>query len=68
MKTEIQELIPDTHQELVEAVPRGFPQSILISGLFMGAFLGALLTYLIPAWLAGTFVGLLGLGHWMGVT
>jgi hypothetical protein len=51
-RDDIQLLIPETHRDLIEAVPRGFPRSAVIAALLMGAIVGSLWTYIVPQWLA----------------
>jgi hypothetical protein len=58
-RREIQELIPSTHRDLIEVVPRGFARSALIGGLLLGAVGGAMLTFVMPAWLTGATVATL---------
>ena len=62
-QTDIQELIPETHRDLVKAIPRGFAQSALVSGIIMGALFGTLLTYILPKWLAAGLIIALLVGH-----
>ena len=63
MLKDIQELIPETHRDLVEAVPRGFAKSAVTGALLMGAAGGALLAIVLPEWIAaGAFMALF-LGH-----
>lgn len=51
-RDDIQLLIPETHRDLIEAVPRGFPRSAVTAALLMGAIAGSLWTYIVPQWLA----------------
>jgi hypothetical protein len=62
-RTDLQELIPESHRDLVEAVPRGFPKSAVAGALLFGALAGSLWTYIVPAWLAGAIVAVLIVGH-----
>jgi Mg2+/citrate symporter len=55
----IQMLIPETHRDLIEAVPRGFPRSAVTAALLMGAMAGSLWTYIVPQWLAVTLLTVL---------
>ena len=59
MRRDIQELIPETHRELIEATPRGFNRSAVIGALLLGAVGGALLTVILPAWIAAAAPALL---------
>ncbi len=52
-------LIPETHRDLIEAVPRGFPRSAVTAALLMGAMAGSLWTYIVPQWLAVSFLAVL---------
>lgn len=52
MRKDIQALIPETHRDLVEVVPRGFPRSAVTAALLLGALVGSLWTYIVPPWLA----------------
>jgi hypothetical protein len=60
---DIQMLIPETHRDLIEAVPRGFPRSAVIAALLMGAIVGSLWTYIVPQWLAVTLLTVLFTVH-----
>jgi hypothetical protein len=62
-RDDIQMLIPETHRDLVEAVPRGFPRSAVTAALLMGAMAGSLWTYIVPRWLAGAILTVLFVGH-----
>ena len=62
-RTDLQELIPESHRDLMEAVPRGFPTSAVIGALFLGALAGSLWTYIVPQWIAGTILAALVVGH-----
>ncbi|MEL7499372.1 MAG: hypothetical protein AAFN77_17330 [Planctomycetota bacterium] len=62
-RDDIQTLIPETHRDLVEAVPRGFPRSAVIAALLMGAMVGSLWTYIVPQWLAVTLLTVLFLAY-----
>ncbi|MCP4888226.1 MAG: hypothetical protein GY904_16635 [Planctomycetaceae bacterium] len=55
----IQALIPETHRDLIEAVPRGFPKSAVTAALLMGAMAGSLWTYIVPHWLAVSLLAVL---------
>ena len=61
--TELQELIPESHRDLVEAVPRGFPKSAVIGAVLFGALVGSLWTYIVPQWIAGAILAALVVGH-----
>ncbi len=63
VRKDIQELIPETHRDLVEAVPRGFPKSAVTSALLMGAAGGALLAIFVPQWMAAGVFTALYMGH-----
>ncbi len=52
-------LIPETHRDLIEAVPRGFPKSAVTAALLMGATAGSLWTYIVPQWLAVSLLAVL---------
>ena len=52
-------LIPETHRDLIEAVPRGFSKSAVTAALLMGAMVGSLWTYIVPQWLAVTLLTVL---------
>ena len=56
-------LIPETHRDLIEAVPRGFPKSAVTAALLMGALVGSLWTYVVPQWLAVTLLAILLVAH-----
>jgi Mg2+/citrate symporter len=58
-RDDIQMLIPETHRDLIEAVPRGFPKSAVIAALLMGAMAGSLWTYIVPQWLAVSLLAVL---------
>jgi amino acid transporter len=62
-RADLQELIPESHRDLVEAVPRGFPKSAVTGALLFGALVGSLWTYIVPPWLAGAIVAVLVVGH-----
>ena len=64
-RREIQELIPETHRDLVKAVPKGFARSGIHSGILLGAVAGSLLTYLVPAWLAAPLLCGLFVAHFL---
>ena len=50
MKKDIQELIPEEHRNIVEAVPKGFMKSGLHGALLLGGLLGAVICMLLPSW------------------
>lgn len=50
MRTDIQKLIPKSHRDLIEAVPRGFPKSAVTGALLLGAAGGALVTMIVADW------------------
>ena len=52
MKKDLQALIPESHRDVVEAVPRGFPKAAVTAVLLMGMTLGALVASVAPAWVA----------------
>ena len=58
-RDDIQMLIPETHRDLIEAVPRGFPRSAVTAALLMGAMAGSLWTYIVPQWLAVSLLAVL---------
>jgi hypothetical protein len=58
-RDDIQMLIPETHRDLIEAVPRGFPRSAVTGSLLLGATAGSLWTYIVPQWLAVTLLAVL---------
>ena len=60
---DIQELIPETHLDLVEAIPRGFAKSAVTGALLMGAVGGSLLAIFVPEWMAAGVFTVLYLGH-----
>jgi hypothetical protein len=60
---DIQSLIPESHRDLIEAVPRGFPKSAVIAALLMGALVGSLWTYVVPKWLAVALLAVLFVVH-----
>ena len=51
-RLDIQTLIPESHRDLVEAVPRGFLRSGVNGAILLGALAGALLTFIVPSWIA----------------
>jgi hypothetical protein len=59
VRKDIQTLIPVTHRDLVEAVPRGFPRSAVTAAVLLGAIVGSLWTYIVPPWLAVTLLTVL---------
>jgi len=63
IRKDIQTLIPESHRDLIEVVPRGFPRSAVIAALLMGALVGSLWTYVVPQWLAATFLAILFVVH-----
>ena len=63
LNKDIQTFIPETHQDLIEAVPRGFPNSAVTASVLLGAIFGSLWTYLLPTWLAATFLVVLVIVH-----
>ncbi len=52
MKKDLQILIPESHRDVVEAVPRGFPKAAVNAALLLGMSLGALVATVAPAWVA----------------
>ena len=52
VKKDLQALIPESHRDVVEAVPRGFPKAAVTAALLMGMTLGALFASVAPAWVA----------------
>jgi len=52
MRRDIQELIPEIHRDLIEAVPRGFPKSAVTGAILLGAAGGALVAVVLPDWIA----------------
>lgn len=56
-------LIPKTHRDLVEAVPRGFAKSAVTGALLMGAAGASLLTIIVPGWMAAGVFTVFYLGH-----
>jgi hypothetical protein len=63
IRKDIQSLIPESHRDLIEAVPRGFPKSAVSAALLMGALVGSLWTYVVPQWLAVTLLAILFVAH-----
>ena len=63
IRKDIQSLIPESHRDLIEAVPRGFPKSAVSAALLMGALVGSLWTYVVPQWLAVTLLAVLFVVH-----
>lgn len=51
MKADIQELIPEVHRDLVEAVPKGTPRSAALGGLLLGGVLGTLVCLFVQTWM-----------------
>jgi uncharacterized membrane protein YdjX (TVP38/TMEM64 family) len=64
-RTDLQELIPESHRDLVEAVPRGFPKSAVTGALLFGALVGSLWTYIVPPRIAGAILAVLVVGYLM---
>ena len=64
-RREIQGLIPESHRDLVKAVPKGFARSGIHGGILMGAAAGSLLTYIVPAWLAAPVLSALFVAHFL---
>ena len=62
-RTDLQELIPVSHRDLIEAVPRGFPKSAVTGSLLFGGMVGSLLTYIMPPWAAGAILAALAVAH-----
>ena len=63
IQKDIQTLIPDSHRDLIEAVPRGFPKSAVIAAVLLGALVGSLWTYVVPQWLAVILLAVLFVVH-----
>lgn len=61
--TDLQKLIPESHRDLVEAVPRGFPKSAVTGAALMGALAGSLWTTIVPQKIAGLILGALVLAY-----
>lgn len=59
MEKDIQELIPEAHRDLIEAVPKGFSQSSAIGGLLLGGLLGAIACMLVANWMIPIVFGAL---------
>jgi hypothetical protein len=59
MKKDIQEMIPEAHRDLVEAVPKGFLQSSAFGGLLLGGLLGAVTCLLVVNWMTPVVFGTL---------
>lgn len=57
MQTDIQELIPDAHRDVVEAVPKGVVRSLAFGGILLGGLMGALLCMLVEGWLVPAVFG-----------
>lgn len=64
-RTDLQELIPESHRDLVVAVPRGFPKSGVTGSLLLGALAGSLWTYIVPHWIAGGILAVLAVGYFI---
>ena len=62
---DLQELIPESHRDLVEAIPRGFPKSAVTGSLLMGALAGSLLTYIVPQSISGAILAALVVGYFI---
>ena len=63
MQKDIQELIPETHRDLVEAVPKGFSASGVLGGALLGSLLGALACMLVSNWMIPGVFALLFAGQ-----
>ena len=61
--TDLQKLIPESHRDLVEAVPRGFPKSAVTGAALMGALAGSLWTTIVPQKIAGLILSALVLAY-----
>ena len=59
MDKDIQELIPEAHRDLIEAVPKGFSQSSAFGGLLLGGLLGAIACMLVANWMIPIVFGAL---------
>lgn len=60
MQKDIQDLIPETYRDLIEAVPKGFSQSAALGALLLGGLLGAIACMLVANWMIpGVFAVLL---------
>jgi len=60
--------MPESHRDLVEAVPRGFPKSAVIGAPLSVRFywvpvVGSLWTYIVPHWIAGAILAALVVAH-----
>lgn len=62
-QTDIQSFIPESHRDLIGAVPRGFPRNAIAGTLLIGALVGSLWTYIVPHWLAATLLIVLIAAH-----
>lgn len=62
-RKDIQTLIPESHRDLIEAVPRGFTKSAVIAALLLGALVGSLWIYVVPQWLAVALLASLFVAH-----
>ena len=62
-RTDLQDFIPESHRDFVEAVPRGFPKSAVTGSLLLGALIGTLWTHILPQWIAGAVLAVLVVGH-----
>jgi hypothetical protein len=60
---DIQSFIPESHRDLIEAVPRGFLREATTGALLLGALAGSLWTYILPHWLAATLLAVLIAAH-----
>jgi len=72
-RDDIQMLIPETHRDLIEAVPRGFPKSAATGALLLGATGGALVTMIVADWAGWITVAafaslLLGQRMWVAIS
>jgi hypothetical protein len=59
VKKDLQALIPESHRDVVEAVPRGFPKAAVTAALLTGMTLGALVASVAPAWGAASIPAVL---------
>lgn len=51
MQTDLQELIPESQRDLVEAVPKGFFKSAIVGGMLLGSILGAIACMFVSSWM-----------------
>ncbi len=63
MKKDLQTLIPESHRDIVEVVPRGFPKAAVTAALLLGMILGALVAMVAPAWIAAAVPAVLLIAH-----